>query len=38
VMAGMTWSFTAVTLIAMAVYVVGVSALWAVERKTPAEA
>jgi hypothetical protein len=38
VMAGMTWSFTAVTLIAMAVYVVGVSALWAAERKTPAEA
>jgi hypothetical protein len=38
VMAGMTWSFTAVTLVAMAVYVVGVCALWAVERKTPAEA
>ncbi len=38
VMAGMTWSFTAVTLVAMAVYVVGVSALWAVERKRPAEA
>ena len=33
VMAGMTWSFTAVTLVAMAVYVVGVTALWSVERK-----
>ncbi len=38
VMAGMTWSFTAVTLVALAVYVGGVTALWAVERKTPAEA
>ena len=38
VMAGMTWSFTAVTLVALAVYAAGVSALWAVERKAPAEA
>jgi hypothetical protein len=36
VMAGMTWSFTAVTLVAMGVYVVGVTSLWAVERATPA--
>jgi hypothetical protein len=32
----MTWSFTAVTLVAMGVYVVGVTSLWAVERATPA--
>jgi hypothetical protein len=38
VMAGMTWSFTAVTLVAMAVYAAGVGALWAAERGAPAEA
>jgi spermidine synthase len=32
VMAGMTWSFTAVALVAIAIYVVGVAALVAVER------
>jgi hypothetical protein len=29
VMAGMTWSFTAVTLAALGVYTAGVGALWA---------
>jgi hypothetical protein len=33
VMAGMTWSFTAVTLGALAIYAVGVTALWASERR-----
>jgi len=36
VMAGMTWSFTVVTLVAMAAYVVGITALWTVERNAPA--
>jgi SAM-dependent methyltransferase len=36
VMAGMTWSFTAVTLGALAVYTAGVTALWAAERRAPA--
>jgi hypothetical protein len=32
VMAGMTWSFTVVTLVALGVYVLGVGALWSVAR------
>jgi hypothetical protein len=38
VMAGMTWSFTVVTLLALGVYAAGVAALWAAERGAPAEA
>jgi hypothetical protein len=38
VMAGMTWSFTAVTLVAMGAYVGGVTSLWAVARKMPTQA
>ncbi len=37
VMAGMTWSFTAVTLVALCVYALGVTALWAAQRRAPAE-
>jgi predicted membrane-bound spermidine synthase len=33
VMAGMTWSFTAVTLGALVIYALGVTALWASERR-----
>jgi len=35
VMAGMTWSFTSVTLGALAIYALGVSALWSSERRLP---